>query len=177
MIRAATEKDIPAMLDIYRPYVENTTYSFEYDVPCRNTFTRRFFDHVAQFPWLVWEEEGQVLGYAYAGAPWERAGYRWCAEVSVYLSENVHRRGIGRALYARLEEILTAQGYRMVYAVITSENRTSIAFHEACGYRMAAEFPFCGFKHGRWLGVTWMQKDLAPGLMPDSFPRKWMGNE
>ena len=174
MIRIATEKDISAMLDIYPPYVENTTYSFEYDVPCRITFTRRFFDHIAQFPWLVWEEKGEVLGYAYAGAPWERAGYRWCAEVSVYLSEKIHRKGVGRALYARLEEILTAQGYRMVYAVITSENQASIAFHAACGYRVTAEFQNCGFKHGRWLGVTWMEKELNTDFVPQSFPIKWM---
>ena len=64
MIRIATEKDIPAMLAIYGPYVENTTYSFEYDVPCTRTFTQRFYDHIAQFPWLVWEQDGQVLGYA-----------------------------------------------------------------------------------------------------------------
>ena len=53
-IRFAAEKDLPAMLEIYRPYVENTTYSFEYDTPCLRTFTQRFYDHIAQFPWLVW---------------------------------------------------------------------------------------------------------------------------
>lgn len=174
MIRIATEKDIPAMLAIYRPYVENTTYSFEYDVPCTRTFTRRFYDHTQQFPWLVWEEEGRVLGYAYAGAPWERPGYRWCAEVSIYLAPEIHGRGIGRALYARLEEILECQGYRMVYAVITEENEGSIAFHAACGYRHLTTFRGCGFKHGRWLGVTWMEKELNGGALPESFPRKWM---
>lgn len=174
MIRIATEADIPAMLAIYRPYVENTTYSFEYDVPCTRTFTQRFYDHVQQFPWLVWEEEGRVLGYAYAGAPWERAGYRWCAEVSIYLAPEIHGKGIGRALYARLEEILERQGYRMVYAVITQENTGSIAFHAACGYRHLTTFANCGFKHGRWLGVTWMEKELGRGDLPKSFPKKWM---
>ena len=174
MIRIAVEADIPAMLAIYRPYVENTTYSFEYDVPCTRTFTRRFYDHVEQFPWLVWEEEGKVLGYAYAGAPWERAGYRWCAEVSIYLAPEIHGKGIGRALYARLEEILKAQGYRTVYAVITGENTGSVAFHEACGYRHLTSFRNCGFKHGRWLDVVWMEKELAGEDLPKSFPRKWM---
>lgn len=174
MIRIATERDIPAMLEIYRPYVEDTTCSFEYDVPCARSFARRFYEHTAQFPWLVWEEEGRVMGYAYAGAPWERAGFRWSAEVSLYLDPRIHRRGVGRALYARLEQILTAQGYRMVYAVITAENEASIAFHAACGYRAAATFENCGFKHGRWLGVTWMQKELPNVSAPRSFPRKWM---
>ena len=172
-IRIATEKDLPAMLEIYRPYVENTTYSFEYDVPCMKTFTRRFYEHVEQFPWLVWEEDGQILGYAYAGAPWERAAYRWCAEVSIYCRADAHRRGIGRALYARLEEILKAQGYRRVYALITSENTGSLAFHEKVGYKFRAEFPGCGYKHGRWLGVIWLEKELSEPGTPGSFPLPW----
>lgn len=174
MIRIATEADIPAMLEIYRPYVENTTYSFEYDVPCTRTFTQRFYDHVRQFPWLVWEEDGAVLGYAYAGAPWERAAYRWNAEVSIYLAPQIHGKGIGRALYERLEAILKRQGYRMVYAIITEENRDSIAFHAALGYRTLATFSNAGYKHGRWLGVTWMEKELHPEWNPGSFPKKWM---
>ena len=174
MIRIATEKDIPAMLAIYGPYVENTTYSFEYDVPCTRTFTKRFYDHIAQFPWLVWEQDGQVLGYAYAGAPWERPGYRWCAEVSIYLAPRIHGKGVGRALYERLEEILTRQGYRMVYAVVTGENTGSIAFHERVGYRKMAAFSNCGFKHGRWLDVVWLEKELNGAYLPTGFPKKWI---
>lgn len=173
MIRNATENDIPAMLEIYRPYVENTTCSFEYDVPCRRTFTQRFYDHTAQFPWLVWEEDGQVLGYAYAGSPWERAGYRWCAEVSIYLAPEIQGKGVGRAMYARLERILTRQGYRMAYAVITEENTASIAFHASLGYRVRTTFPNCGYKLGRWLGVTWMEKELQGAFTPSGFPEKW----
>lgn len=172
-IRTATEKDIPSMLEIYRPYVENTTYSFEYDVPSRDTFTRRFHDHTAQFPWLVWEEDGAVLGYAYAGAPWERSAYRWCAEVSIYLSSEIQGKGIGRALYERLEEILRRQGYRLVYALITSENRHSLAFHNHLGYTFRAEFPNCGYKKGKWLGVVWLEKQLLPLCRPEGFPKKW----
>ena len=173
MIRFATEHDLPAMLEIYRPYVENTTYSFEYEVPSMAGFTRRFFDHVQQFPWLVWEEDGIVRGYAYAGAPWERAAYRWCAEVSIYLHESVHGRGIGRQLYARLEEILRAQGYRVAYALITTENTGSVAFHEKLGYAYHSTFQNCGFKQGRWLGVIWLQKWLNPLGEPTGFPKKW----
>jgi phosphinothricin acetyltransferase len=173
MIRFATEKDLSAMLEIYRPYVENTTYSFEYEVPSMADFTRRFRDHVAQFPWLVWEEEGTVLGYAYAGAPWERAAYRWCAEVSIYLHPSVHGRGIGRQLYALLEEILTRQGYRVCYALITTENRGSVAFHEKLGYTYHSTFENCGYKMGRWLGVIWLQKWLNPLDNPDEFPKNW----
>ena len=173
MIRFATENDLSAMLDIYAPYVENTTYSFEYEVPSMEIFRARFFDHVAQFPWLVWEEEGKVLGYAYAGAPWERAAYRWCAEVSIYLHGSIHGRGIGRQLYAVLEDILTRQGYRVAYALITTENRGSVAFHEKLGYTYHSTFEDCGYKMGRWLGVIWLQKRLNENGNPTEFPRKW----
>ena len=172
-IRPAVETDVPAMLAIYKPYVENTTYSFEYDVPCTRSFTQRFYEHTAQFPWLVWEEEGQVLGYAYAGAPFERAGYRWDAEVSIYIAPAAQGRGIGRLLYERLEQILTRQGYRTLYAIITAENRGSLRFHQALGYTHIATFPGCGFKMGKWLDVTWLQKQLQPLGQPDGFPKKW----
>ena len=74
MIRFALESDVPAMLAIYAPYVQHTTVSFEYEVPSPEEFIRRFRSITEQFPWLVWEEDGQVLGYAYAAKPFERAG-------------------------------------------------------------------------------------------------------
>jgi phosphinothricin acetyltransferase len=172
-IRAATEGDIPAMLEIYRPYVEHTTYSFEYTLPSREEFTRRFREHTRQFPWLVWEQDGRVLGYAYAGSPWERAAYRWCAEISIYLHESVHGRGIGRALYGWIEDCLQSQGYRLVYALITSENTGSVAFHQQLGYHLRANFENCGYKFGRWLGVLWLEKQLSPLGDPEGFPKPW----
>ncbi len=174
MIRIAREGDIPAMLAIYAPYVENTTYSFEYDVPCRKTFLQRFYAITAQFPWLVWEEEGQVLGYAYASAPFERAAYRWCAEPSIYLDPRAQGRGIGTRLYAALEWILARQGYQVLYALITEENTPSIRFHEKLGYEIRMVLPDCGFKHGRWLGLVWMEKRLKIVHSPSAFPCSWM---
>ena len=173
MIRFATEHDLSAMLDIYRPYVENTTYSFEYDVPSMAVFTRRFRDHVAQFPWLVWEEEGTVLGYAYAGAPWERAAYRWCAEVSIYLLPEAQGRGIGTRLCRALEKVLFYQGYLRIYALITAENKSSVAFHKKLGYTVRGEMPEAGIKFGRKIGVIWMDKPADSVDIPSSFPRPW----
>ena len=173
MIRFATEKDLPAMLAIYKPYVENTTYSFEYDVPCLRTFTQRFYDHVAQFPWLVWEEEGEILGYAYGSLPFERAAYGWCAEASVYLKSEARGQGIGKKLYEALEKILKAQGYCKIYAIITSENAASLAFHRKMGYKFTGEFPNCGYKFGRWMGVIWMEKDLEDFGHMAKFPVSW----
>ena len=174
MIRPAAEKDLPQILSIYAPYVENTTYSFEYDVPCLRSFTERFYAYTAQFPWLVWEEEGRILGYAYASAPYERAAYRWCAEPSVYLRPEAHGRGIAAKLYAVLEAILEWQGYHVLYALITAENTASLRFHEKMGYVFKAEFPDCGFKLGRWCGLVWMEKRTRIVGSPSGFPKPWL---
>ena len=173
MLRIATEADIPAILAIYAPYVENTTITFEYEVPTLEAFAERFRTVTAQYPWLVWEEGGQVLGYAYAAAPYARAAYAWCAEPSVYLHHSVHRRGIGRKLYAALEAILLRQGYQVLYTLVTSENKASLAFHESLGYIIRVHFPDCAFKFGKALGVTWMEKRLKVVEYPEAFPTPW----
>ena len=170
MIRFAVEADLPEILEIYAPYILNTAYSFEYTVPTLEEFTERFRSYTAQFPWLVWVEDGRVLGYAYGSRPWGRAAYSWNAEVSIYLSPAVHGRGIGRSLYAVLEEILKMQGYRIIYAVITSDNQDSIDFHKKVGYRFVAEFPGCGHKFGRRLGTVWLEKQVEFVEYPQSFP-------
>ena len=172
-IRLATKADLLQILAIYAPYVENTTFSFEYEPPTPAEFENRFSHITAQFPWLVWEENGEILGYAYASAPFSRAAYRWCAEPSIYLAPHARRKGIGKALYAALEELLRLQGYRTAYAIITSGNPDSIAFHKAMGYSYLAEFPDCGFKHGAWCGITWMEKLLNPVEMPSNFPKPY----
>ena len=174
MIRIATEKDIPAILAIYGPYVEDTTVSFEYTVPTEEAFLERFRGITAQFPWLVWEEEGKVLGYAYGSPPYARAAYGWCAEPSVYLAPEAHRKGIGTALYAALEKILALQGYQVLYALVTSENGPSMAFHERNGYSLRAEFPACAWKFGRSLGVTWLEKRLKAVEIPSIPPVSWL---
>ena len=170
MIRIATEADVPAILEIYAPYVENTTITFEYDIPGREEFTERFRAITAQFPWLVWEEESKILGYAYAAPPYTRAAYRWCAEPSIYLKPQARGRGIGRKLYTALEELLKLQGYQVLYALITQENEDSLHFHEKLGYRRKVLFDNCGFKFGRWLGVYWLEKRLISVEIPKSFP-------
>lgn len=172
-IRVATAKDIPAMLAIYQPYVETTAYSFEYQVPTEADFLVRFRAHIAQCPWLVWEEHGQILGYAYAGNAFARAAYGWAAEISIYLHPSVLRRGIGRQLYAKIETILRQQGYQVVYAVITTANVGSIRFHASLGYRKTAEFPRCGYKLKQWHGVIWMEKRLNFDEHPAHFPIPW----
>lgn len=162
-VRYAQEKDVAAMLRIYTPYVEETNVSFEYKAPSADTFAGRLAAFRQEgMPWLVYEENGTVLGYAYAHRYGERQAYNWTAVASIYLADAAHRRGIGSALYAALFGLLTAQGYCSIYAMITSENKESVAFHKAQGFESLAQFDHLGYKQGRWLGVTYMRKTLAP---------------
>ncbi len=173
MIRIAQEADVPAMLAIYAPYVKNTTITFEYEVPTLEEFTARFRSLTRDFPWLVWEEQGRILGYCYACRPFERAAYAWCAEPSIYLLPAAQGQGIGRRLYLALEELLKIQGFRVLLALITGENTGSLAFHTALGYRAVGELTGVGYKHGRWLGVFWMEKTVDVVQNPTDFPVKW----
>ena len=169
-IRAATEQDIPRILSIYAPYITQTAISFEYTVPTLEEFTQRFQKITANFPWLVWEENGQVLGYAYGSLPFERAAYQWVCSASIYLCPEAQGRGVGKKLYAALEEILQKQGYRKVYAVVTTANEASIAFHQAVGYHITATMPDCGYKFGKWYGTVWMEKALNTWPNPPHSP-------
>ena len=173
MIRMATEKDVPQILEIYAPYIMTSTATFEYDVPCRKEFMHRFDSITAQFPWIVWEEDGRILGYAYASAPYTRAAYSWCAEPSIYLRPEAQGRGIGRKLYTALEWILDRQGYQVLYTLVTGENHGSVKFHEKLGYAKKVEYDRCGYKFGRWVSVIWMEKRLKFVENPLAFPAPW----
>ena len=171
MIREAMAADVPGMLAIYEYYVKETAVSFEYTVPTVEEFTRRLEEHKEVYPWLVWEEAGQILGYAYAGRAFERAAYSWNAEISCYLK--VRGKGMGRKLYGIIEEILRLQGVRKVYAVVTSANEPSVAFHKAVGYQEVLTYKDVGYKFGSWYDVIWLEKQLSPLGAPEEFPVTW----
>lgn len=172
-IRDARRSDVPAMLAIYAPFVEHTAVSFEYDVPTEAEFARRLEEHQAAFPWLVCEENGRVMGYAYAGRAFERAAYGWNAEISCYLAPELRGRGVGRRLYARIEEILMRLGYYKLFAVVTSANAPSVAFHRALGFREAACFRNVGYKQGGWYDVLWLEKTLCDRPEPQCLPQNY----
>lgn len=159
-LRLATVQDLPAMLDIYRPYVTDTTVTFEYETPTLAEFTARFLAITATHPWFVAVEAEQVIGYAYAAREFERAAYQWNAEMAIYLADAARGRGIGRALYTLVEDTLRGLGYCAVHAHITGENDGSVAFHRAMGYRQVATLSRVGYKQGRWLDVVWYEKIL-----------------
>lgn len=173
MIRIATEADVPEILKIYAPYVETTTITFEYTVPSLEEFTERFRQVTECFPWLLWEENGEILGYAYASRPFSRAAYAWCAEPSIYLRQDAKGKHIGKKLYAVLEELLRQMGYIVSFAIVTGENDRSLAFHRAHGYEDCGLFHRCGLKFGRWLDVYWLEKRLNSVEIPRNTPAIW----
>src|SRR5215218_539550 len=133
-VRDANEHDAEACAAIYAPYVTDTTITFEYEPPSAAEMARRIAAAQRLHAWLVLEDEGRVVGYAYAGPLKERAAYRWSAEVSVYLESGRRRDGAGRALYEALFDRLADRGYRTVVAVMTLPNDASEGLHRAMGF-------------------------------------------
>lgn len=171
MIRLAERADVPAMLEIYAPYVRETTVTFEYATPSAEEFAGRFDRISARYPWLVWEASGRILGYAYADAAFSRAAYAWDADLSIYLDWNARGRAIGGRLYGCLEEILCRCGYHNLYALITGENEASVRFHERRGYALLGTLRESGWKFGRWLDVRWYGLRLREAGDPGEAPR------
>jgi phosphinothricin acetyltransferase len=157
MIRLAQPSDANEILSIYAPYITNTSFTFEAEVPPGNAFAERIKNYLISWPWLVYEIDGKIAGYAYGSQYRERIGYQWCVECSVYIHDDFQRRGIAKKLYAALFEILKKQGYRNVYAVINLPNDKSVQLHESCGFTWFASYENVGFKLGKWKTVGWWQ--------------------
>ncbi|MGD8415022.1 MAG: GNAT family N-acetyltransferase [Candidatus Latescibacterota bacterium] len=169
-IRPAAPADAAGCLEIYAPVVRDTIISFETEVPSLEEFTRRIEDTTADYPWLVFETGGRVAAYAYARRHRERAAYRWCVEVSVFVAREHHRRGIGRRLYNELLDILTRQGIANAYAGIAQPNPASVAFHEAMGFEPVGVYRRVGYKLGAWRDVGWWARRLSARDEPPSEP-------
>lgn len=161
-VRRATEADGVALAAIYRPYVEETTISFEETPPDGAEMGRRVVAGGDHYPWLVAERDGAPVGYAAASPHRRRAAYRWCVEVGIYVRQDARRTGLGRALYTGLLGVLTRQGFVSAYAGITQPNPESAAFHRAQGFTEVGTYRAAGYKLGRWCDVLWMQRQLQP---------------
>ena len=159
--RLAQEKDAPELLQIYAPYVEKTTFSFECEVPSREEFAGRIKAIGGFYPYLIAEEEGKILGYAYAHRFAERKAYDWSAEVTVYVEKERRQNGVGRKLYEKLLDLLRLQHIVTAYAAVTSSNTASIRFHEKLGFKVAGTYPETGYKFNQWLGLTWLDLKLV----------------
>jgi L-amino acid N-acyltransferase YncA len=155
VIRLAKTTDAPGILAIYAPYIRNTSFTFETEVPSIEEFGKRISHYLIDYPWLVYEINGEVAGYAYAARYRERTAYQWSVESSVYIHDDHQRKGIAKQLYTTLFELLKRQGFTNVYAVINLPNDKSVAFHEMLGFNYFATYEKVGWKLGQWKNVGW----------------------
>ncbi len=160
-IRLATPDDAEQVRAIYAPYCE-TPISFEAEPPGVEEMRGRLAKVLGPYPWLVGEEGGEVLGYAYATRHRERAAYRWSVDTAVYVRQGMQRRGVGRALYTSLLAVLPLQGFVNAYAGVALPNPASVGLHEAMGFRPVGVYGQVGFKCGAWHDVAWFQRPLRP---------------
>jgi L-amino acid N-acyltransferase YncA len=164
IIRIATPEDAPTVAEIYAPAVTDYVTSFEITAPSPHEMAARMAKVLPNYPWLVCESAGEVIGYAYASAHHERAAYRWSVDVSAYVSARIHRRGVGTALYVSLFEILALQKYRNAYAGITLPNPASEGMHGRHGFTLVGVYHHVGYKFGAWHDVAWFERAILPTL-------------
>ncbi len=178
-IRTATLADAQNLLNIYTYYVEHTAITFEYEVPTVEEFRRRISHTLEKYPYLVAEEDGHILGYAYAGPFKGRKAYDWSVETSIYVDHDGKRKGTGKALLNALEDTLKKQHIVNVNACISNPEEEdeyltfdSIRFHEKMGYQTVGVFHKCGYKFDRWYNMLWMEKMIGEHVspMPEMIP-------
>jgi len=180
LIRKACLRDAAQIQTIYAPYVKNTAITFEYDAPAMEEMHRRMADTMQKYPYLVAEERGEILAYAYAGSFKARSAYDWAVETTIYVKQGCHGRGVGRALYLALEERLKQMHILNACACIAYAEKedefltnASMRFHEKMGYHLVGRFHQCGYKFGRWYDMIWMEKMLGEHMdapLPVSLP-------
>ena len=163
MIRTATESDAQRIADIYNHYIENTVITFEEQIISKKDILERMekVTH-SDLPWLVADDGGAVIGYAYATKWNVRSAYRHTVETSVYLSHLSLARGWGTRLYTALFGQLRQKSIHVVIGGITLPNPASIALHEKFGLKQVAHFKEVGYKFGQWLDVGYWQTELKP---------------
>ena len=167
-LRYATPADAEALIKIYAPYVQKTAITYEYEVPSPAEFRRRIETYSAKYPYLVAESAGIPVGYAYACPLGSRPAFDWAVETAIYIREDCKGLGIGRALYAELEDILKRQGIRTLTAAVASVSHedpyltdASIRFHLKMGFSPVGTFHNAGCKFGRWYDLTWLEKGIG----------------
>jgi L-amino acid N-acyltransferase YncA len=148
--------------------VTDSSISFEIEPPSADEMAQRIR---ASHEWLVAEQDGVVVGYAYGSGHRSRRAYQWTAEVSAYVDRGAQRTGAGRELYIELFDRLRRRGFRLLVAGITLPNEASVGFHQALGFEPVGVYRNVGWKAGQWWDVGWWQLDLgAPAGEPPPEP-------
>jgi phosphinothricin acetyltransferase len=159
-LRSATVADAADIQAIYTPIVETTAISFEDIPPTTDEMAGRIKTFLQGYPFLVAEQGGAVLGYAYGSKHRERSAYRLSCDVTAYVAPSARGQGIGKRLYQALLPELAERGYHAAFAAITQPNVASVALHEAVGFTKVGVYHEVGFKFGRWHDVGWWQRIL-----------------
>jgi L-amino acid N-acyltransferase YncA len=161
-IRPVISEDAEQIAAIYAPIVEHTPISFEERAPTAAEMRERIRALTTTHPWLVAAAGDEILGYAYACAHQERAGYRWSVNSSIYLREESRGRGLGKQLYSELFRQLEARRFHAVFAGITLPNEASIGLHRSLGFALVGTYREVGLKFGTWFDTSWWQVRLSP---------------
>jgi L-amino acid N-acyltransferase YncA len=161
MIRPVQLSDAAAIARIYQHYVTTTIISFETEPPSVDEMTARMQKITARHSWLVYENEGALLGYAYTSTFRERRAYQATVESTVYLDQTAIGHGIGRTLYQALLDDAAAKGYREALGVVALPNELSVKLHEKLGFIKVAHLEKIGCKFNHWIDVGIWQKHLT----------------
>jgi phosphinothricin acetyltransferase len=161
MIRPAVNGDAERIAEIYNYYIGNTIITFEEEAVSVGEISSRIADTTgASLPWLVLEEDAEIIGYAYASKWRARPAYRHSVETTVYLSKGNSGKGFGRLIYAELISQLASAGFHTALGGIALPNEASVRLHEALGFKKAAHFQEVGNKFGQWIDVGYWQVRL-----------------
>ena len=167
IVRDARPDDARAIVDLYNHYVTHTTITFEEQPVSPSEMESRVREiQSGGLPWLVAEESGVVVGYAYASKWKTRSAYRFSVESTVYVAHDRRTRGVGTSLYEVLIARLKDAGYHTVIGGITQPNEASVRLHERLGFVKTAHFREVGFKFGEWLDVAYWQRPVDPMAAP-----------
>lgn len=166
MIREAQPADCPAICAIYASYVDFTSYSFEWDAPNAADYAQRMQAIKKDFPFYVYEENGAILGYAYAHAYHERQAYGWLCETTIYTDCRRRKPGVARELYGVLLGDLAAMGYNKAIAILGCPNEASERFHQKMGFVQTGHFKNMGYKFGQWHDTKYYEKTLNEPTIP-----------
>lgn len=173
IIRPVQIEDSKELVEIYNYYISNTAFTFEYDELTADEFQSRIETISAKYPYFVAEENGEVLGYAYATSFYTRKAFMWDAEVAIYLKNSATTKGIGTAFYNKIIEILTKQNYVNLYSHITYPNEKSFALHEKFGFIECARYEKTGYKFDKWRDTVILHKLLVDIETPKEIINDW----